>query len=261
MKLIAPRVICVGTHHKTGTLWMRAVFRRIAVELKVAHYNVFPANLNQIVPEDDRVFLFQWSSAFPDAILQRPDARILHVIRDPRDVLLSGMRYHRRAGADEPFLHIARDDLDGRSYQDHLNALPDDLARLHFEMEEKHAETLGQMVAWTSGPNTTEARYETLMADHDGRAFRTHLRNLGLPEPEVEIGARHFWDQALFGGLAERRPPRVEAHVTGAPGRDWRQALPREIAEAYAERHGDALVQLGYESSATGWLDEVRDAA
>lgn len=261
MKLTAPRIFCVGTHHKTGTLWMRAVFRRLAADLGLGHHNVFAANVDSVIPDLDRVFLFQWSSAFPDTVLSRPDARLLHVVRDPRDVLLSGMRYHRRAGADEPFLHEARDDLDGRSYQEHLNALPDDAARLLFEMGEKHAETLTQMIDWTPAPNTVEARYEDLIADRDGRVFRNHLRDLGLPEPEVEIGARHFWEQALFGGLADRRPTRIESHVTGKIGRDWRHDLPRGVAETYAERHGDALVHLGYETDATGWLEDLRDAA
>ncbi|WP_179378249.1 sulfotransferase domain-containing protein [Jannaschia marina] len=262
MDLIAPRLLCVGTHHKTGTLWMRAVFRALAERLDVAHHTVFPVSGLKHVPAADRVFLFQWSSAFPQAILDRPDARILHVIRDPRDVLVSGMRYHRKAPeGGEAFLHEARADLDGQTYQQHLNALSDDTARLMFEMGEKHAETLAAMTDWAPAPNTIEARYEDLMADTDGRAFREHLRNLGLPEPEVALGGQLFWENALFGGLAHAsdRPERVKTHVTGTRG--WRSDLPRAVAEVYAERHGPALVALGYETHPTDWLEDLRDAA
>lgn len=265
MDLIAPRILCVGTHHKTGTLWMRAVFRALAEALGVAHHTVFPASGDKHVPDANRVFLFQWNSAFPQAILDRPDARILHVIRDPRDVLLSGMRYHRTAPeGGEEFLHTPRSDLKGATYQQHLNALPDDAARLMFEMGEKHAQTLAAMRAWDYGvPNTIEARYEDLMADTQGTAFREHLRNLGLPEPEVALGGRLFWDNALFGGLADAtaRSDRVKAHVTGTATRDWRSSLPRDIARTYAERHGADLVALGYETHPTDWVEEVRDAA
>ncbi|CTQ48994.1 sulfotransferase [Jannaschia donghaensis] len=264
MDLIAPRVLCIGTHHKTGTLWMRAVFRALADRLGVAHRTVFPASGTRHVPDADRVFLFQWSSAFPQDILDRPDARILHMIRDPRDVLVSGMRYHLTAPADgEDFLHSARADLDGLTYQQHLNALPDDTTRLMFEMEEKHAETLKAMTAWTPRANTIEVRYEDLMADVEGRAFRDHLRNLGLPEPEVALGGQIFWDNALFGGLADAgaRSDRVKAHITGTATRDWRSSLPHDVASTYAVRHGDALVQLGYESHPTDWTQEIRDAA
>ncbi|WP_339643753.1 hypothetical protein [Jannaschia helgolandensis] len=265
MDLIAPRVLCIGTHHKTGTLWMRTVFRKLAQALGIESHQVFAGSGDGMVPAADRVFLFQWSSAFPPVILDRPDARILHVIRDPRDVLLSGMRYHRTAPAGgEEFLHIPRADLDGLTYQQHLNALPHDSARLMFEMGEKHAETLTAMTAWDyARDNTIEARFEDLMQDHDTRGFSDHLRNLGLPEVEVAQGARIFWDSALFGGLAapEARADRVKAHVTGGSGSGWRDALPGDVAQAYAARHGDALMTLGYETHPTNWLTEVRNAA
>lgn len=265
MNLIAPRILCVGTHHKTGTLWMRAVFRALAETLGVAHHTVYRASGDKHVPEADRVFLFQWNSAFPQAILDRPDARILHVIRDPRDVLLSGMRYHCTAPeGGETFLHTPRADLKGATYQQHMNALPDDGARLMFEMGEKHAETLAAMREWEyTRQNSIEARYEDLMADTNGTGFREHLRNLGLPEREVALGVKLFWDNALFGGLADpaARSDRVKAHVTGTTMRTWRNSLPRDIAEIYAERHGADLVALGYETHPTDWVEEVRNAA
>ncbi|TFL19421.1 sulfotransferase domain-containing protein [Jannaschia formosa] len=262
--LIAPRVFCVGTHHKTGTLWMRATFRRIATTLGVEKRVVFPSTRKPL-PEAERIFLFSWSSTFADDLLARPDARILHVIRDPRDVLLSGMRYHLHAPAEgEQFLHVARDDLGGLTYQQHLNALPDDVARLRFEMAEKHAQTLAEMTAWDyARPNGIETRYEELIADTDCRLFREHLRDLGLPEPEVETGVQIFWNNALFGGLArsEDRIERVAKHVASGRAAQWRTRLPRALAEDYAERYGADLVTLGYEDHPTRWLQEVKDAA
>ena len=154
--------------------------------------------------------------------------------------------------------------MNGRTYQEHLNALPDDTARLLFEMEEKHADTLARMVAWPYGnANTLEARYEDLMADTTCAVFRSHLRNLGLPEPEVNIGVQLFWDNALFGGLAQDRDrsDRVRAHVTGTTDDGWRTALPRPVAEIYANRHGADLVALGYETHPTNWVEEIRHAA
>ena len=264
MDLIAPRLYGIGTHHKTGTLWMRAVFRTLAERTGVAHRTVFPGTGADGLPETERAYLFQWSSAFPEALLARPDIRVLHLIRDPRDVLLSGMRYHLTAGvAEEPFLHVPRADLGGATYREHLAALPDDSARLLFEMGEKHAETVAAMTAWTPRRNTIEVRYEDLMADTEGRAFREHLRNLGLLEAEVAIGGEIFLEHALFGGMADpaRRRPRVAAHVTdGGPGR-WRRELPLAVARDYARRFGPALVALGYETHPSDWVEELRDAA
>ncbi|MCK0168141.1 sulfotransferase domain-containing protein [Jannaschia sp. S6380] len=263
MELIAPRIFCIGTHHKTGTLWMRAVFRQLADVIGVALYPAFARSGLHLVPDRDRAFLVSWSSAFQPALHDRPDARFLHLIRDPRDVLLSGMRYHlTTTRAEEAFLHEPRDDLDGRTYQQHLRALDGPEERLMFEMSGKHAGTLAEMLAWPyDRPNTIEARYETLIADTDGRTFREHLRDLGLTEPEVEEGARAFWRNALFGGLAKADDPARRGHVTDGAPSQWRRLLPRSVARAYAERHGDALVSLGYESHPTAWLKEIRDAA
>jgi len=175
------------------------------------------------------------------------------------------MRYHLTSKhGEETFLNEARPDLGGLSYQQHLAQLPDDTARLMFEMTGKHAETLADMLAWDyTRSNGIEARYEDLMADTDCRAFREHLRNLGLTEPDVERGAALFWQMSLFGGQANGTTAkrRLSSHVSHGGVAQWRDLLPRDVAEAYAEAHGDALVQLGYEDHPTNWLTEVRHAA
>ena len=265
MELTAPRIFCIATHHKTGTLWMRAVFAALAEAIGVPLHAAYPGAGLHRVPEAGRVFLTSWSSAFQDALHDRPDARFLHVIRDPRDVLLSGMRYHLTCtDAAEAEVLAPRDELDGRSYQEHLRALPDVDARLDFEMEGRHAQTLAEMLAWDyDRPNRIGTRYETLRADVDGAAFREHLRDLGLPEPEVALGVDIFWRNALFGGLADPAagPARVARHVADGSVAQWRSSLPRDVARRYAERHGEALVALGYEDHPTAWLRELADAA
>ena len=260
------RLVCVGTHHKTGTLWMRAVFRRLAAAMGAPYHVVYPVTrLAKAVPPAGPAVLASWSSRFPGWLHDRADARILHVIRDPRDVLLSGMRYHRHAGEKgERFLHVPRDDLGGRTYQEHLNRLPDDAARLRFEMAEKHAETLEQMLAWDyASPRHVETRYEALRTDSEMRHFSDCLRCLGLEEDAVETGAAIFWNHALFGGKADPadRAARVQAHVAHGGVAQWRTRLPRAVARDYAERHGDALVTLGYEDHPSRWLEALDDAA
>lgn len=264
MNLIAPRVICVGTHHKTGTIWLRQVFNALAKTLDIPIHGAYGQRAERHIKDGARVILTQWSSAFHDVILDRPDARILHLIRDPRDVLLSGARYHLKAPeAGEEFLHERREDLGGKTYQQHMNTLAP-LDQLRFEMREKHALTLQDMLDWDyARPNTIELRYEDLMQDTECKLFAEALRDLGLPEFEVAQGKRIFWDKSLFGGLADAstRSDRIKLHVASGQVAQWRSKLPREIAVEYAETFGDALVKLGFETHPTAWLERLEDAA
>lgn len=263
-ELIEPRFICIGTHHKTGTIWMRRVFRIIARRLKLAFIYGFTNWHEGKHCDAGRAILYNWSSKLPKPVMDRPDARILHLIRDPRDVLVSGMRYHLRSVTrDEKFLHRARPELNNRSYQEHLQDLPDDEERLLFEMEHKHRETLDQMLAWDyTRSNAVEMRYEELIRDTTCQRFVEALSFLGFSEEESALGRRIFWKHSLFGGLAGATPraKRVDAHIMSGRPDQWRQALPRRVAEIYAERHGAALVRLGYEPHPTRWLAEMHHA-
>lgn len=259
--LTDPRVIGLGTHHKTGTVWMQRVFRSIGRALSIPCAQVFRKTAEELVPETGRVILFSWSSRFHPSILARGDARILHMIRDPRDVLISGMRYHQRAGTfGEKAVHTPREDLGGKTYQEHIRALGTEEEKLLFEMRERHARTLSEMLAWTYGrPNVIDMRYEDLIVDEEATLFRKVLAFLGLSGPEVERGARIFWRKSLFGGLAEdaARDDRIRLHVASGQVAQWRRHLPRRVAEIYADRHGQDLVALGYERHPTAWLGDL----
>ncbi len=265
MELTDPRVLCLGTHHKTGTVWLQRVFRTISRALSIPCSYIFNKSADQLIPADGRVILFSSSCRFRTDLLSRADARFLHVIRDPRDVLLSGMRYHQVCGEfGEKLVHMKRDDLGGLSYQEHIRSLPDDEAKLLFEMEERHADTLREMRAWDyARANNIEMRYETLMQDHETTAFKKVLRAMGFDGKELTRAAKIFWRKSLFGGMAEEgaHDARVQTHVTSGKIAQWRTKLPRRIAEIYAERHGQDLVALGYEPHPTHWLKELHHAA
>ncbi|MCV2881531.1 sulfotransferase [Actibacterium sp. XHP0104] len=258
------RFICIGTHHKTGTVWMRKVWRQIANEQGIHAMQVYRPKRLADLPETGPAILFNWSSTFPRQLIDNPAARFIHIIRDPRDVLLSGMRYHRVAGlGNEKFLRETRDEWNGLNYQDHLNALPDDHARLLFEMAHKHDTTVQEMLRWTYGqPNTAEIRYEDLINDTDCALFRGVLERFAIEGLDIDGAVSAYWQNSLFGGLADQgnRSDRVALHVNSGKAAQWMRKLPREIAQIYAPRYGAALKTLGYAEN-DDWVDQCPTAA
>src|SRR5256885_3315342 len=129
------RCAVIATHHKTGTVWMRDAFRGIAHDLTINFVYLArksPVRNAKLLPP---VIVLNDQSDFTATpwLLDGPDQRILHLVRDPRDVLISAMHYHRVA--QESWLHVPRKGFGGLSYQQKLNSLPDDSSRYLFELK------------------------------------------------------------------------------------------------------------------------------
>lgn len=255
-----PRILCIGTHHKTGTVWMRRVWRLIAEDLEIPFHPLHRPKKWAALPDTGRVICVNWSSRFDQALFDREDARFLHIIRDPRDVLLSGARYHETApGRHEAFLHRPNPDWDGLTYQEHLRRLDTQEKKLAFEMTQRHALTVREMLDWPYGhPRVMDLRYEKLMKDTDCAQFRKAARFFGFSETETARAVEIFFENSLFGGLTKDSGiGRVKTHVSSSEPTQWISSLPEETARLYLERHGGDLVALGYESD-QNWLNKLQ---
>ena len=260
-----PRLMCFATHHKSGTVWMRRTIQAMSHAFGMDWLGIWRDEAMSKVPEEGRAFLVNWAGYFPPELRERDDVAFVHIIRDPRDILLSGCVYHHFAGREgEKWLHLPRTDLGGKTYQQHLNAIEGDEAKLMFEMQGKHAETVAEMRAWPWGdPRIFELTYEDLMQDTDCTLFGAAMAHLGFEGDELETAKRLFWEQSLFGGMAniDDRPRHLMGHVASEGAlRRWETELPPAVAQVYAERHGADLAALGYEQD-NGWLARLRAPA
>ncbi len=251
-----PRILCVGAHHKTGTTWMKGVFFSLAKRLDIPVMRVPNPRVKPDIPDEGRVLLTNWRSRFNHTVLAHPEARFFHIIRDPRDVLISGAHYHETTdGIHEKFLYHPRKELDGKSYQEHLRALPSYEEKLAFEMGGKHLDTIIQYREWDfDNPRSFEVKYEDLIEDTDCSLFRKAMDFFGLTDEETEIAARVFHDNSLFGRKGETL--RASEHVRSGQAAQWERKMPLPVAELYAERYGDDLIRLGYETD-DRWVDRI----
>src|SRR5712671_589977 len=81
--------IAVATHHKAGTVWLHNVFIRICQEYGLTFYKGMAAKL----PKEFDVFC-PGNSELQAGQVPAP-FKGLHMIRDPRDIIISGCFYHQ----------------------------------------------------------------------------------------------------------------------------------------------------------------------
>ncbi len=236
--------VVVATHHKTGTVWMDGVFKAIAADLG-AEYIDFNAALGRLAQEPKGPFiLLNTSSNFGQHahLLDREDVRILHLIRDPRDVVISAMHYHKKSS--ESWLHEPVPGYDNITYQRRLNAIPTRFHQYIYEMDHSSADTIHSMQRWRyHRPNCLEARYEDLRQDTHLTYWSRITAFLGFDEAERQICRQRFWENSLFGGLSRLG----NKHVRSGDVRQWKREFTVGLAYAFLTRFTRVLQFLNYE--------------
>jgi hypothetical protein len=246
--------IVVATHHKTGTVWMDGVFKAIAGDLGVRYINFRNEHgrLKELVHSPFVLFCYDSDFGEYAPVLDRKDVRTVHLVRDPRDVVISAMHYHKAAR--EGWLHEPIPGYDDLTYQRALQQLPTRFAQYIFEMENSSASTLRDMAAWRYGrANCFEARYEALRQDRELEYWHKITDFLGLDAAEQTLADRRFWQNSLFGGLSLFG----NRHVRSGAVAQWQRAFTPALGEAFLERFPGLLQSLGYETS-DGWVQALK---
>jgi hypothetical protein len=234
-----PRML-VGTFHKTGTILIRTIMETLGRRLR---RTVWRAGSPATPPAHWDIW-FDPNSTFPAPARDRP-YRAVVVVRDPRDVIISGAYYH--ATTERPgdrWVDTPLRKLGGRSYKQHINALPDDAARFLFEMSEKGRETIGLMSNYIEpDADTLVLKYEQLVTDTRLEGYRNMFRWLGFTPSELGLGLDIARDSSLFSG------PILDPHVRSGAPEQWRQHFTPDLLAAFRERFGDIAERLGYPSA------------
>jgi hypothetical protein len=232
-----PHRILIGTFHKTGSVLMARIWRDGCKALGLRFWPVYP-HTRSPPPEWD--VCFEDHSRFPPEAVAAPHRGAL-VIRDPRDIVISGAHYHMTST--EPWLHRPQRAFGGLTYQQKINSLPTMEARLLFEMRQVGARTFRDIAAAMERfPDFHIARFEDLVSDRALGGYRAMFAALGFAggalDALLEAARRH----SLFSGRVEN-PEHVRS---GLPGQ-WRTGFSERVMRAFVEAHGDLPRRWGYD--------------
>jgi len=220
-------------HHKAATVWVRQVLLEV-----IRHYGLRQqeGTGDPIRTVTDMAFYGHAERFRRDQIGPRP-FRGSHLIRDPRDLIVSGYEYHLVTA--EPWVRRPSPRYGGVSYQALLESL-DEHGGLLAEIEWFARETGAALGQWNYGqPEFLELRYEDAMAD-DLATFDTLFRWYGFDASARELGL------GAVERLSLRRGGAIPHHArSGRPG-EWRERLEPAHLDLLAELTGDLVDRLGY---------------
>ena len=229
--------VLVGTHHKTGTVWMKNIFTQSCSQLNL---KFFTGKFDE-APSDFDVFL-QDHSQFDFAQLN-VNYKGLHLIRDPRDLIISGCFYHQKAH--EKWLHNPQKEFGGLTYQEKINSYDSLDEKIGFEMENSSLYNIKAITNWNyTNPLFFEAKYEDLIRDVDLLLFHQIFTFLGFSGQVMPELLRIAYDNSIFSGNL-----RKSLHVRSAQEKQWENYFKPKHKAKFLELYGDALIKLGYEDS------------
>jgi hypothetical protein len=230
-------VLWVGTHHKSMTTYFSAVLRLFAYASRLKLDKI---DLQQ-PPSGTQLFLSNHSKM--DLAPLAP-YRGVHVMRDPRDMIVSGYHYHK--WTNEIWAH--RPDENGRSYQQKLREA-DTRTGLFMEIDHFIFFYRAELEAWDmDDPDILEAPYEALMGEGRDQLYHDIFAHLGVPGDQANIGVElmRLFEAKRRTGRAKDASSAKHEHIRSGRKEQWREELSPEHLDYIEVQLGPVLRKFGY---------------
>jgi len=236
----SPKLIFHGTYHKMGTVWLMRVLEKVAANWKLC---LQKSNEHADAILDDTDIIFANHSHLE--LESIGDFVGSHMIRDPRDCVVSGYFYH--LWTDEQWAHQPQDRFDGLSYQQHLKSFnQEDGLAVEIATFAGYAKTY-RLRDWNyDDERIFEIKYEDLL-NNEQKTFTELFQHYGFSEPAVRKSVQ-LAEQCSFKKVSGRTVGQSQAksHLrSGKPG-EWEEVLSKDHLRLIDEKFGDVIEKMGY---------------
>lgn len=219
-----------------GTVWFRQVLLSVLRPYGLRQQEGKSAGIR---PDTD-LGVYADAGTFERSQLGSKAFRGTHVIRDPRDLVVSGYEYHLKTT--EPWALRPDAHYGGQSYQEHLRSISEHDG-LMVELERMTASTAAAFGRWDyHQAEFLELRFEDAVSDEQA-TFAQVFRWYGFNDDALAIG------MAAVDRLSLRRGGALPDHARSGGAGEWRDRLAPEHVERFKTLTGDLVVRLGYETT------------
>lgn len=229
-------LLLFSCHHKVGTAWFSNILNHVATEFDLK----FEYNQALLLSEDTDIFFDDHSRYDLDKLELYKG---VHIIRDPRDVIVSGYHYHK--WTEEDWANIPSDKFGGKSYKEKINSFQNEEQGIAFEMENVGTDTIIEMMMWNySNPNVLEIKFEELLKNPD-EVFDDIFRHYGFSGEELNK-CLSIANSYTFDRLKKKFNSK---HLRKGIAGDWRNHFTDELKTLFKDMFPGVLEKLGYEKN------------
>lgn len=222
-------------YHKSGTVWVRQVLLSVIRAYGLRQQEGRATTIRS----DTDVAFYANAGSFRREQLGGRRFRGSHLVRDPRDLVVSGYEYH--LVTKEAWTQRPDPAYGGLSYQAHLHSL-NEHDGVMAEIGWLAGGTAEAMARWDyDQPEFLELRYEDAFANEQA-TFEKLFRWYGVDEEALALALETVDRVSLKRGGALPNHAR-----SGRPG-EWRSRLAPDHIDRFKELTGDLVVRLGYET-------------
>jgi len=227
-------------YHKVGTAWFIRVLRTIARYYGLNFQRCIQSDLNR----NTDIFMEYMSRV---DIEKLPDYVGSHMVRDPRDMIISAYFYH--LWTKEEWAHIPRKSLNNLTYQTYLNSF-DQEDGLIAEMQGTSYEVIQEMSGWNyNNPHFFEFKYEDIIKN-ESAVFQQIFEHYGFSQAAVQ-NCLQIAQRFSFKNKSRRNKGTVnkKSHLRSGRTGEWRELFTDRQKDKFKELFGDILIRLGYETN------------